>query len=231
MATTKEDQEKMTPAEAIALLKSGNKSFAENKRFNRDLSTEVKQTSTGQYPFATVLHCIDSRVSAELIFDQGVGDLFSVRIAGNFVNDHILGSMEFASTSTSREPGQFLGTKVIVVLGHTACGAIKGACDTGKESCSPKPSTDTDFGNLITLLCELRPAVEAVKEPTEASERTSKNSKFVNDVATENVFGTIDNIKERSSVLRQMEKDGLIKIVGAMYDIETGKVDFDIKRK
>ncbi|GEQ85011.1 carbonic anhydrase [Patiriisocius marinistellae] len=205
-AHTKETQLKMTPASSLQELKDGNKRFVNNKQVDRDLSEQVVQTSTGQYPFATVLHCIDSRVSAELVFDQGIGDLFSIRIAGNFVNEDILGSMEFAC--------KLAGTKVLVVLGHTACGAVKGACDHAR------------LGNLTALINKIEPAVEAVKEPTDESLRNSKNIDFVNTVAEKNVHMTIEDIRSKSSVLKEMEDNGEIKIVGGMYDIANGKVTF-----
>ena len=206
MATTKEQQIAMTPESAIQRLKDGNSRFTKNKNFSRDLTSEVKQTSTGQNPYATVLHCIDSRVSAELIFDEGIGDVFSVRIAGNFENEDILGSMEFAC--------KLAGTKVIVVLGHTACGAVKGACD------------DAKLGNLTALISKLKPAVEAVTEPVDTSKRNSGNIDFVNNVAEKNVYMTIENIREKSTVLKEMEDNGEIKIIGAMYDIKDGSVTF-----
>ena len=206
MATTKEQQIAMTPESAIQRLKDGNSRFTKNKGFSRDLTSEVKQTSTGQNPYATVLHCIDSRVSAELIFDEGIGDVFSVRIAGNFENEDILGSMEFAC--------KLAGTKVIVVLGHTACGAVKGACD------------DAKLGNLTALISKLKPAVEAVTEPVDTSKRNSGNIDFVNNVAEKNVYMTIENIREKSPVLKEMEDNGEIKIIGAMYDIKDGSVTF-----
>jgi carbonic anhydrase len=206
MATTKEQQITMTPESAIQRLKDGNSRFTKNKGFSRDLTSEVKQTSTGQNPYATVLHCIDSRVSAELIFDEGIGDVFSVRIAGNFENEDILGSMEFAC--------KLAGTKVIVVLGHTACGAVKGACD------------DAKLGNLTALISKLKPAVEAVTEPADTSKRNSTNIDFVNSVAEKNVYMTIENIREKSPVLKEMEDNGEIKIIGAMYDIKDGSVTF-----
>ena len=206
MATTKEQQITMTPESAIQRLKDGNSRFTKNKNFSRDLTSEVKQTSTGQNPYATVLHCIDSRVSAELIFDEGIGDVFSVRIAGNFENEDILGSMEFAR--------KLAWTKVIVVLGHTACGAVKGACD------------DAKLGNLTALISKLKPAVEAVTEPVDTSKRNSGNIDFVNNVAEKNVYMTIENIREKSPVLKEMEDNGEIKIIGAMYDIKDGSVTF-----
>ena len=205
-AHTQETQAAITPNAAIDLLKEGNQRFQTNKEVNRNLLEQVADTSTGQYPIATVLHCVDSRVSAELIFDQGIGDVFSIRIAGNFVNDDILGSMEFTC--------KLAGTKVIVVLGHTACGAVKGACD------------DAKLGNLTTLLSKLKPAVEAVSEPSDTSLRNSKNIDFVNNVAAKNVHMTMENIRLKSSVLQEMEENGEIKIVGAMYDIKDGSVTF-----
>ena len=205
-AHTQETQSAITPDAAINLLKEGNARFMANKGTDRDLQEQVTDTSTGQYPFATILHCIDSRVSSELVFDQGIGDVFSIRIAGNFVNEDILGSMEFAS--------KLAGTKIVVVLGHTACGAVKGACD------------DAKLGNLTTLISKLKPAVAAVDTPSDPSERTSKNIDFVNSVAEKNVYMTIDNIRSQSPVLKEMEDNGEIKIVGAMYDIKDGSVTF-----
>jgi carbonic anhydrase len=203
---TQEIQTTITPKQAIQMLKDGNARFMANQEVERDLLAQVAQTSTGQYPFATILHCIDSRVSAELIFDQGIGDIFSVRIAGNFVNDDILGSMEFAC--------KLAGTKAIVVLGHTSCGAVKGACD------------DAKLGNLTTLLSKLKPAVEAVTTPKDPNLRNSRNIDFVNSVAEKNVYLTIENIRQRSQVLNDMEDFGDIAIVGAMYDIKDGSVTF-----
>ncbi|MDT7831272.1 carbonic anhydrase family protein [Flavobacteriaceae bacterium S356] len=205
-AHTLETQSAITPDAAINLLKEGNARFMASQGVDRDLQEQVTDTSTGQYPFATILHCIDSRVSAELVFDQGIGDVFSIRIAGNFVNEDILGSMEFAS--------KLAGTKVVVVLGHTACGAVKGACD------------DAKLGNLTTLISKLKPAVAAVDAPSDPNERTSKNIDFVNSVAEKNVYMTMDNIRSQSTVLKEMEDNGEIKIVGAMYDIKDGSVTF-----
>ncbi|CAI8174185.1 MAG: Carbonic anhydrase 2 [Polaribacter sp. SA4-10] len=203
---TKETQSSITPSRAIELLKEGNTRFIENKKTERDLLDQVRETSTGQYPFATILSCIDSRVSSELIFDQGIGDVFSARVAGNFVNEDILGSMEFAC--------KLAGTKVVVVLGHTACGAIKGACD------------DAKLGNLTALISKIKPAVKAVKFPEEANLRNSKNIHFVNDVSEKNVHLTIENIRSQSSVLNEMEEKNEIRIIGAMYNIDNGTVTF-----
>lgn len=201
---TKETQAALNPNTALELLKEGNKRFVEQNQADRNLLAQVAETTTGQYPFATILSCIDSRVSAELIFDQGVGDIFSARVAGNIVNADILGSMEFAC--------KLAGTKIIVVLGHTSCGAVKGACD------------DAKMGNLTELLSKIRPAVNAVSEPSDAGQRTSKNLDFVNSVAEKNVKMTIDNIRKQSPVLKEMEDNGEILIVGGMYDISNGKV-------
>lgn len=205
-AHTKETQASMTPEKSIQCLKEGNIRFQNNLRANRNLLEQVEDTKAGQFPFATVLSCIDSRIPAEMVFDQGIGDLFSVRIAGNFINDDILGSMEFAC--------KLAGSKVVVVLGHTACGAVKGACD------------GAELGKLTGMLDKIKPAVEAVAHPVEASERTSKNIDFVNEVATKNVDFSIDGIRSGSNVLSEMEKNGEIKIVGAMYDVANGKVTF-----
>ena len=203
-AQTKETQDLMTPTTALQELKDGNQRFIEKKQLNRDLLQQVSETSAGQFPFATVLSCIDSRVSSELIFDQGIGDIFSVRIAGNFVNEDILGSMEFAC--------KLAGTKLVLVLGHTACGAVKGACDHAR------------LGNLTALINKIEPAVEAVKEPADESIRNSSNSDFVNEVAAQNVKMTIENIRNQSEVLKEMEDACEIQILGGMYDIQSGKV-------
>ncbi len=205
-AHTKETQATMTPAKSLETLIEGNKRFQNNLKSDRNLVEQVHDTSKGQYPFATVLSCIDSRVSSELIFDQGIGDIFSARIAGNFVNDDILGSMEFAC--------KLAGTKLVVVLGHTACGAVKGACD------------DAKLGKLTGMLDKIKPAVNAVSEPQEASQRNSSNIDFVNDVAKKNVELTIAKIKSDSEVLAEMESNGEIQIVGGMYDINSGAVSF-----
>ena len=205
-AQTKASQDAISPVKALELLKEGNQRFTAKQQVERDLNLQVEQTSTGQFPFATVLSCIDSRVPAELVFDQGIGDIFSVRIAGNFVNADILGSMEFASN--------LAGTKLILVLGHTACGAVKGACD------------HAELGNLTGMLDNIAPAVDAIVEPSAAAERTSANIDFVNAVGTKNVELTIDRIREESPVLAEMEQAGEIQIVGGMYDIATGKVNF-----
>lgn len=205
-AHTRETQATMTPQKSLEYLKGGNVRFQNNLKANRNLLEQVNDTCEGQFPFATILSCIDSRVSAELVFDQGLGDIFSVRIAGNFVNSDILGSMEFAC--------KLAGTKLIVVLGHTSCGAIKGACD------------DAKLGNLTGMLAKIKPAVKAVIEPQDTSLRNSSNSDFVDTVSEKNVQLTIERILEESDVLAEMQNNGEIMIVGAMYDINTGAVNF-----
>ncbi len=205
-AHTKETQATMTPEKSLQYLKEGNIRFQNNLKVHRDLLEQVNDTSDGQFPFATILSCIDSRVSAELVFDQGLGDVFSVRIAGNFVNPDILGSMEFAC--------KLAGTKLIVVLGHTSCGAVKGACD------------DARLGNLTGMLAKIKPAVKAVSEPHNPSLRNSSNIEFVDNVSAKNVQLTIERIMEESDVLAEMQNSGVIKIIGAMYNINTGAVTF-----
>lgn len=203
---TAEQQARITPDQAVQLLRDGNKRFVENTKINRNLMEQVNQTSDGQYPFATILSCIDSRVSAELVFDQGIGDVFSIRIAGNIVNKDILGSMEFAS--------KVAGTKAIVVLGHTNCGAVKGACD------------GVELGNLTHLLDKITPAMDLIDDPKEKSLRNSKNIDFVDAVANANVDRTVEMIRKNSPILAEMEQAGAIKIVSGMYDIQTGVVIF-----
>lgn len=200
----KELQAQITPRKALELLQDGNKRFISNLKAHRNLLEQVNETSDGQWPFATILSCIDSRTSAELIFDQGLGDVFSVRIAGNIVNTDILGSMEFAC--------KVAGSKLIVVLGHSKCGAVKGACD------------HVEMGNLTELLSKLQPAV--YQEKTTKENRTSKNEPFVENVSKINVKRNVKNIIERSFILEQMVENGEIGIVGAMHNIETGKVTF-----
>jgi carbonic anhydrase len=203
---TKESQSTMTPEKALQFLREGNERFQNNLKANRNLLQQINDTRDGQFPFAIILSCIDSRVSAELVFDQGLGDIFSVRIAGNFVNEDILGSMEFAC--------KLAGTKLIVVLGHTSCGAIKGACDHAR------------LGNLTKLIEKIEPAVYATEEPKEEAQRNSKNLDFVDAVAAKNVDLTIARVRRESPVLKELEEDGDIKIIGGMYDIATGAVEF-----
>lgn len=202
-AHTKETQKAITPAKAKEILVEGNKRFVNNKKSDRNLLEQVKETAGGQYPFAVIVSCIDSRTSSELIFDLGIGDVFNVRIAGNIINEDILGSLEFACKAA--------GAKLVVVLGHTKCGAIKGACDNAQ------------LGHLTGLLSKVRPAVESVKTD---GERNSSNSEFVEKVAAANVKIMMDQIREKSSILREMEDSGEIHIAGGMYNIETGMVEF-----
>ncbi len=201
---TKELQQAISPAMALELLKEGNKRFVNNLKINRNLLQQANETSDGQHPFAVILSCIDSRTSAELIFDQGLGDIFSVRIAGNILNEDILGSMEFGC--------KVAGSKIIVVLGHTKCGAVKGACD------------HVEMGNLTSLLSKIRPAVD--DELTVTSDRNSSNPEFVEKVSEINVKRTVKSIMERSPILKEMIESGEIGIVGATHDITTGDVKF-----
>ncbi len=201
---TKEDQEAITPAMALNLLEEGNKRFVNNLKINRNLLQQANETSDGQHPFAIILSCIDSRTSAELIFDQGLGDIFSVRIAGNIINEDILGSMEFGC--------KLAGAKIIVVLGHTRCGAIKGACD------------HVEMGNLTSLLTKIRPAVD--DEHTTKENRNSQNGEFVEKVSAINVNRSVKSITERSPILKEMLENNQISIVGANHDITTGRVTF-----
>lgn len=201
---TKEERDSLTPEKTIEILEKGNRRFVENLKVNRNLLEQVNETSAGQHPFAIVLSCIDSRTSAELIFDQGLGDIFSCRIAGNILNDDIIGSMEFAC--------KVAGVKLIMVLGHTACGAIQGAC------------AGVELGKLTHLLDKVKPAIEA--ENTVAENRTADNAEFVDHVASLNVDLVVEDIAQRSDILRQMVQDGEIAITGGMYDIATGVVNF-----
>lgn len=201
---TKEVQEALSPAQGIQLLRDGNRRFVNNLKFNRNLLQQVNETSDGQHPFAVILSCIDSRTSAELIFDQGLGDIFSIRIAGNILNEDILGSMEFSC--------KVAGAKVIMVLGHTKCGAVKGACNGVK------------LGNLTVLLDKLAPAID--QETSVSENRNASNMNFVDKVATINVHLTIEQILAKSPIIKEMIDQGEIDIIGGMYDVETGTVDF-----
>ena len=201
---TKEMQAAITPSMALTLLNEGNKRFVNNLKVNRNLLQQANETSDGQHPFAVILSCIDSRTSAELIFDQGLGDIFSVRIAGNIINEDILGSMEFAC--------KVAGSKIIVVLGHTKCGAVIGACD------------HIEMGNLTALLSKIRPAVD--DETLTKENRNSNNSVFVENVSTINVKRTVKSILQRSPILKEMIESGQIGIVGGTHDISTGEVNF-----
>jgi carbonic anhydrase len=202
---TKEMQAAITPSMAFELLIDGNKRFVNNLKVNRNLLQQANETSDGQHPFAVILSCIDSRTSAELIFDQGLGDIFSVRIAGNIINEDILGSMEFGC--------KVAGAKIIVVLGHSKCGAIKGACD------------HVEMGNLTALLSKIRPAVE--DETVTKENRNSNNAVFVENVANINVTRTVRSIMERSPILKEMIESGQIGIIGGTHDLTTGVVTFN----
>ena len=201
---TKDSQSAMTPASALAELQAGNARFVAGKPLHRDFPAQVAATAGGQYPFAVVLSCLDSRQPIEIVLDQGVGDIFSARVAGNVLDDDILGSMEFACKVS--------GAKLIAVIGHSNCGAIKGAID------------DVELGNLTGLLSKIKPAIDAV--PADAQPRTSKNYAFVNAVSEANVRLVMQEIRERSPILREMLDKGEIGLVGGMYDLETGKVQF-----
>ena len=201
---TKELQDAITPVSALEILKEGNKRFVNNLKVNRNLLQQANDTSDGQHPFAVILSCIDSRTSVELIFDQGLGDVFSVRIAGNIINEDVLGSMEFGC--------KVAGSKIILVLGHTKCGAIRGACD------------HVEMGNLTALLAKIQPAV--YDEKTVVNDRNSSNSEFVEKVAAINVKKTVYAIMERSPILKEMVASGELGIIGANHDITTGEVTF-----
>lgn len=203
-AHTKETQDKITPQQALEFLKEGNLRFLNNLKVNRNLLMQVNQTSEGQFPFATILSCIDSRTSAELIFDQGLGDIFSIRIAGNILNDDILASMEYACGVAN--------SKIIVVLGHTKCGAVISACNQVK------------LGHITGLLSKINPAIES--ETATTSERNGQNLAFVNHVSKINVQLTINQIRLKSPILSYLEKAGKMMIVGGIYDVESGEVSF-----
>jgi len=195
---TKEFQVKLTPETALTVLREGNDRFVKNLKTQRNHLDLVEETSSGQYPFAVVLSCIDSRVPAELVFDQGIGDIFSVRVAGNIVNEDILGSIEYGCAVA--------GSKILIVLGHTKCGAVTAACE------------NVELGNITALLRKIKPAIETVKLTTEKV--------AVEDVAIENVRQSIKEVRAKSSILADLEKEAKIKIVGAIYNVETGSVSF-----
>jgi carbonic anhydrase len=204
-ATISESQQRaMTPDQGIARLADGNRRFVSGQSLHRDLPAQRQSTASAQHPFAVVLSCIDSRSAPEIVFDQGIGDVFSPRIAGNYSNADILGSMEFAT--------KVAGARLIVVLGHTECGAVMGACD------------NVELGNLTTVIQAIRPAVESVS--TVPGDRTSGNAKFVMAATEANVRRTVDQIRANSDILRELERTGQIKVVGAMHDLSTGRVAF-----
>lgn len=200
----KESQAKITPADAVELLKNGNRRFLDKRMQKRDLLEQVEATSSGQFPLACILSCIDSRVPVEIVFDQGLGDVFTCRVAGNIINEDVLGSMEFAC--------KVAGAKAIVVLGHTKCGAIKGACD------------GVEMGNLTGLLKKIKPAIEAETSFTE--NRDSSNDPYVDRVADLNIHNAIREINEKSPIIAEMVRNHEIAIVGGMYDVDTGEVNF-----
>ncbi len=200
-----ETRKLITPQKALELLKEGNERFVNNLKINRNLLSQMNDTSEDQFPFAIILSCIDSRTSAELIFDQGLGDIFSCRIAGNIINDDIIGSMEFAC--------KVAGAKLIMVLGHTKCGAIKGACDNVK------------LGSLTGLLGKIQPAIDLEKD-SKAADRNSENSVFVENVASLNVGVAMEEISKKSPILSDMINKGEITVSGGVYDVGTGVVKF-----
>lgn len=198
---TKVTQENLTPQLAHEILVEGNERFVQNVKAQRNLKEQVLETSSGQYPFAVILSCIDSRVPAELVFDQGIGDVFSVRVAGNIVNEDILGSMEYAC--------KVAGSKIVVVMGHTKCGAVTAACN------------HVELGNITPLLNKIQPAVKAVEANISEMDNDS-----IEQVSVLNVEYSIDRIRKESKILADLEHEGSIEIVGAMYDVATGKVKF-----
>lgn len=203
---TKTTQSELTPEMALDFLKQGNLRFMQNMQAHRDLLEQVNATSDGQFPFAAILSCIDSRTSAELIFDQGLGDIFSIRVAGNILNDDILGSMEYAC--------KIAGSKLIMVLGHTKCGAITGACNK------------VEMGHITGLLRKVGPAI--AQESTTTEDRTGDNLNFVRNVTKINVDLTVEQVRKQSPILAEMERAGEIKIVGGLYDVESGHVSFTL---
>jgi carbonic anhydrase len=202
-ALTKEERDKLTPDQVIEMLESGNERFRSGKMQGHDYLAQKRASAGGQYPAAAILSCIDSRAPAEIVLDVGIGDTFVARVAGNIANDDLIGSLEFACAAA--------GAKLVVVMGHTACGAVKGAID------------NVALGHLTGLLDEIKPAIPATKF---TGERTSKNDAFVDAVAATNVRRTVDEIRARSSVLAALEKGGKIKMVGSMYHLVGGRVEF-----
>jgi carbonic anhydrase len=205
-AHTSETQATITPPKALEFLKEGNIRFINNLRVNRNLLQQANETRDGQWPFATIVSCIDSRTSSELIFDQGLGDIFSVRIAGTVVNTDVIGSLEFAC--------KLAGSKLIVVLGHTGCGAIKGACD------------HVEMGNLTGLLSKIQPAVYEERHTQDLAERTARNPTFVENVADLNVRRSVKTIVNRSLILEQLIENKELAVIGAKHDLGTGRVEF-----
>ncbi len=198
---TKEIQDSQTPSGVLEMLKDGNKRFLANNKSPRDLNNQVKETASGQYPHAVVLSCIDSRVPVELVFDQGIGDIFSARVAGNVINEDVLGSIEYGC--------KVAGSKLVIVMGHTKCGAVTSACKR------------VELGNITELLSKITPAVDEVIPV--GDEVTSEKIEKVNKI---NIHNAIERMRKESPILNEMEEDGVIQIVGAVYDVATGKVDF-----
>ncbi|OAB63129.1 carbonic anhydrase [Leptolyngbya valderiana BDU 20041] len=200
-----ESQQALTPDQALDILKAGNARFVAGESIDRDLIEQQRDTASGQFPFAVVLSCLDSRSAPEVVFDQGVGDIFVGRVAGNVVDTNLLGSFEFATAAA--------GSKLIVVMGHTACGAVKGACD------------GVEVGNLTALLDEIEPAIDAVSTPV-GTDRSSANTEFVNQVIEVNVRMQVNELLRRSDVIRGLVEQGQVKVVGAVHDLATGEVRF-----
>jgi carbonic anhydrase len=203
---TQASQATITPKSALEFLRDGNERFVNNLNANRDLLHQANATRDGQWPFATILSCMDSRTSAELIFDQGLGDIFSIRVAGNIVNTDVLGCMEFAC--------RIAGSRLIVVLGHSNCGAVKGACD------------HVELGNLTELLSKIQPAVYQEKSVADPAERHSGNKEFVANVARLNVHRSVRSVIDRSFILERMIEEEKIGVVGGMHDLDSGRVEF-----
>ena len=197
----KETQDNITPALALEMLKQGNGRFVNNSMLNRNFYEQIEATTEGQWPFAAILSCIDSRVPTETIFDQGIGDVFNARVAGNIINPDVLGSLEYAC--------KVAGSKLVVVLGHTGCGAVKGACD------------NVELGNITGLLAHVKPAINATEEQ---GDRSSSNASFVSKVIDKNVELMIERIKDESPILKEMAEQHEIAIVGAIYDVASGNI-------
>ncbi|HHB77688.1 MAG TPA: carbonic anhydrase [Saprospiraceae bacterium] len=203
---TKLSLENLTPKDAHELLVNGNKRFVQNLKAQRDLQSQVLATSHGQYPFGVILSCIDSRVPAELVFDQGIGDIFSIRVAGNVINNDVLGSMEYACKVT--------GSKIVVVLGHTSCGAVTAACK------------DVKMGHITELLEKIKPAIALAEKEDPSFVCDYHHPEVVDHIAVENIHISIDRIRKESPILAELEKNGEIEIVGALYSVQTGEVEF-----
>ena len=201
---TRETQNGVSPDQALQFLKEGNERFMQNLKANRNLLQQVNETADGQFPFAAILSCMDSRTSAELIFDQGLGDIFSIRVAGNVLNEDILGSMEYACGVA--------GSKLVLVLGHTKCGAIVGACD------------HVELGNLTSLLHKVKPALDGETQTTQ--DRSSRNPEFVKNVTELNVKLTLERVRRESELLADLEARKQIKLVGGLYCVDSGRVSF-----